>query len=323
MYPSVNIILAGSTELSRVPGISAAGANPEMSMMTPALDVEILMEGRCISMNVPPMTPDGIPTPSLITKACTEITGIEVFPVNAGMKVRPGTQFYETGLGPARDPRIEPSLPHLDIAIKSGKRLSRLMKGMESVMISETIPGGTTTAFAITSMFVKDFRSSSSLPDDPMDTKKKVLDEIIHRTGRNLDPMRALEEAGDYMQAIALSFILDSKNPSIILAGGTQMASVYFLATMMGARMENVELWTTDSVYEHRGKEIEMIVPREKIRHGSIDFSSSVHEGIRKYSLGNVREGAGMGGNILLALQNAGKEEILNRVDSMYGSFIK
>ncbi|MGP6240290.1 nicotinate-nucleotide--dimethylbenzimidazole phosphoribosyltransferase [Cuniculiplasma sp. SKW4] len=322
MITSVNILMAGSTEISKIPGISAAGSTPEMSMITPALDVEILMEGKCISMDIPPMTPDGIPTPSLITRACNEITGIEVFPVNAGMGHKPKTYFYETGLKPSRDPRRETALPEIDRALGAGKHLASIMKGKERIILSETIPGGTTTAFTVVSNFVKEFRSSSSLPNDPHDAKLEIFRTIKDRVGTIKDPMEAMREMGDYMQAIALSFIEHSENREIILAGGTQMGAVYFLARRMGYNLDNVQLYTTDSVIRHRGKELEMIVPKERIKHGSIDFEKSIHIGLRKYAQDNVREGAGMGAAILLALKQENKIDILKRVDDLYSTFL-
>lgn len=322
MTESINILLAGSTEISRIPGISAAGSTPDMSMVTPALDVEILMEGKCISMDVPPMTPDGIPTPSLITRACNEINGIEVFPVNAGMGVKPKTYYYETGLKPARDPQKETALADMEKATGAGKHLASIMKEKDRVILSETIPAGTTTALAIVSQFVSEFRTSSSLPDDPNEQKMEIIRNSRKRTGNMSDPIKVLREFGDYMQAIALSFIENSKDQEIILAGGTQMGAVYFMANRLGYDMRNVRLYTTDSVMEHRGKEIEMVVPRERIRHGSIDFQKSIHSGIRKYSTGNVREGAGMGASILLALEKTTKEDVLRKVDDLYSNFL-
>lgn len=322
MVTSVNILLAGSTEISKIPGISVAGSTPEMSMITPALDVEILMEGKCISMDIPPMTPDGIPTPSLITRACNEITGIEVFPVNAGMGHKPETYFYETGLKPSRDPRKETALPDIGRALGAGKHLASIMKGKERIILSETIPGGTTTAFTVVYNFVKEFRSSSSLQNDPQDAKMEIFKNAKERVGSLREPMEILKEMGDYMQAIALSFIEHSENREIILAGGTQMGAVYFLAKQMGYNMENVHLYTTDSVMRHRGKEMEMIVPKDRIKHGTIDFEKSIHSGLRKYAQENVREGAGMGAAILLALRQESKEDILKRVDDLYSKFL-
>ena len=69
--PEINILLCGSTEVSKIKGISAAGANPEMTFLTPALDAELIETGKCITMELPPMTPEGIPSPALITRVCS------------------------------------------------------------------------------------------------------------------------------------------------------------------------------------------------------------------------------------------------------------
>ena len=118
--PELNILIGGSTEISKIKGISAAGADPEISFMTPVLDSEIMAEGKCLSMNIPPMTPDGIPTPALISKACMNLTGIDLLIVNGGFHRKPKTQFYETGLEVARDPSVDVALPLFHKALESG-----------------------------------------------------------------------------------------------------------------------------------------------------------------------------------------------------------
>ncbi|KKL84983.1 hypothetical protein LCGC14_1779830, partial [marine sediment metagenome] len=41
------ICVLGNTETAKIPGISAAGANPEITDYTPAADVEYLYFGKC------------------------------------------------------------------------------------------------------------------------------------------------------------------------------------------------------------------------------------------------------------------------------------
>ena len=152
--PEINLLLCGSTEVSRITGISAAGANPDLTFLTPALDAELIDTGKCISMELPPMTPEGIPSPALITRVCSQITGIKTLAVNAGMKIKPKSTFIETGLEPAKDGSKEKALPQYDIAWKAGQKIGEMLEGrFDSVMISESIPGGTSTALSVMRYF--------------------------------------------------------------------------------------------------------------------------------------------------------------------------
>ncbi len=57
------------TETSTIPGITAAGANRDFVKYTPAADAEFLYYGFCKCIDKVPITPDGNPTPALITRA--------------------------------------------------------------------------------------------------------------------------------------------------------------------------------------------------------------------------------------------------------------
>ena len=62
------VCVTSYTETSQIPGITIAGADPELIPCTPAADAEFLYYGRCKSISGVPATPDGIPTPALITR---------------------------------------------------------------------------------------------------------------------------------------------------------------------------------------------------------------------------------------------------------------
>ena len=61
------ICTIATTETGKIPGLSAAGANPDFTDFTPPADAELLLLGKCKSIRGVPITPDGIPTPALIT----------------------------------------------------------------------------------------------------------------------------------------------------------------------------------------------------------------------------------------------------------------
>jgi NaMN:DMB phosphoribosyltransferase len=79
----------GTTDVSLIPGITIAGAKPELTHFTPAADAEYLLLGKCRVINTVPMTPDGKPTPALITRAALRLINAGVLVVNAGSRVKP------------------------------------------------------------------------------------------------------------------------------------------------------------------------------------------------------------------------------------------
>ncbi|MHA1364365.1 MAG: nicotinate mononucleotide-dependent phosphoribosyltransferase CobT, partial [Candidatus Freyarchaeota archaeon] len=74
----VFICTIGNTETAKIPGISAAGKYPEITDYTPAADVELLFYGECKCIDGVPVTPDGIPTPALITRSALSLADIPV-----------------------------------------------------------------------------------------------------------------------------------------------------------------------------------------------------------------------------------------------------
>ncbi|OLS12591.1 MAG: hypothetical protein RBG13Loki_3785, partial [Promethearchaeota archaeon CR_4] len=80
------ICTLGNTETAKIPCISAAGANPEITDLTPAADAEYLYYGCCKSIKGVPVTPTGIPTPALITKVALELGNIPLIIAVGGLR---------------------------------------------------------------------------------------------------------------------------------------------------------------------------------------------------------------------------------------------
>ena len=60
------------TETCEIPGITFAGADKNSIQFTPPADAEYLHYGYCKTIDQIPMTPDGKPTPGLLTKTALE-----------------------------------------------------------------------------------------------------------------------------------------------------------------------------------------------------------------------------------------------------------
>ena len=87
----VFICTIATTDTSKIHGISGAGASEELNMYTPAADVEIMKYGAPHCMEEIPETVsegEAAPTPSMLTKACLDLTGCDLEVVDAGCSTR-------------------------------------------------------------------------------------------------------------------------------------------------------------------------------------------------------------------------------------------
>jgi NaMN:DMB phosphoribosyltransferase len=87
------ICVIGNTETAKITGISAAGANPEITDYTPAADMEYLQYSKCKSIAGVPVTPDGIPTPAIITKVSLDLADIPFLIAIGGVRIYPKTPY--------------------------------------------------------------------------------------------------------------------------------------------------------------------------------------------------------------------------------------
>ena len=86
------------TETSEIPGITIAGADKEFLKFTSPADAEFLRHGFCKCIDSIPMSPDGKPTPALLTKASLDIAKIPHFVINAGSKIHPDVSYFDSQL---------------------------------------------------------------------------------------------------------------------------------------------------------------------------------------------------------------------------------
>src|SRR5882757_4026255 len=74
----------GSTRTSDIEGISAAGSTPEFRRLTPAADAEALVLGKTKTLDRLPVSPLGVVSPVVITRACLQLANIAPQVVNCG-----------------------------------------------------------------------------------------------------------------------------------------------------------------------------------------------------------------------------------------------
>lgn len=311
-------VFIASTMTSTIPGVSIAGSSPEATLYTPALDVEYLVYGRPLTLNVIPVTPDGLPTPALLTRVAVELLQMPVLVVDAGSHVKPliphvklpsSTPGDRINSGKALPEGYATKFFHESMLL--GKSLAKDMY----IVVGESMPGGTTTALAIMEAlgFKAKYKVSSASPVNPHELKVRLVEEGLMKSRLKIpadDVFKAVEAVGDPLHISIAGFVAGalSSNSKVIMAGGTQMCSVLAILKNLGYKLNNVTVATTRWIMEDRHADmmglVSEIAPEISLIASQVDFRDSEYKGLRAYEEGYVKEGVGAGGLMtLLALK--------------------
>ena len=325
------ILVIGNTEISDIEGVSIAGATPELTRLTPPGDAEFLFYDKLKVVDDIPVTPEGHPTPGIITKAAKELTNFPLIVLRGGTYLPPSIPHIHISSCVGKDFRRYPALKNLKEIIEKSTIFGKELQNMKinEVMVGESIPGGTTTAMAVLRSLGYDALTSSASPENPLNLKMKILQDGFRRVNINQGdfkdkPLDALREFGDPMLASVVGFSLGFRG-RIHLAGGTQMLAIAALLKALGESLERFEIVTTgwirkdkSSTFEKTAKDIGI-----SYRFVYLDFSRSKFRGLRDYEKGYVKEGVGAGGASWIALKNGFKEEdIVSKVEEIYGHLL-
>ena len=332
------VLFIASTRTSTIPGVSIAGPTPEATLYTPALDAEIVVAGRPVSLNVVPVSPEGIPTPAIVSRAILEALSLPRLVVDAGSYLEPGVPHVRL---PSRvvGERIDSgrALPEGSARklFEEARLLASSLGGGLHHIVGESMPGGTTTAMAI--MEALGFRArgrvSSASPANPHELKARIYEAGLRASGLEVparDVFRAVDSVGDPLHVSIAGFVAGAveSGSKVTLAGGTQMCSVLAILSRLGYRLGGrVTLATTkwiasDPSSDFRGLAAE-VAPDVEVAVAEVDFSGSRFRGLRLYEEGYVKEGVGMGGLMVAALK-AGltPREILKLVEREYEAVV-
>lgn len=339
----VFVCVTSYTATCEIPGITVAGANLESLKYTSPADAEFLHYGHCKCIDRVPVTPDGKPTPAIITRAALRLSNIPFFVVDAGSK-------------------IKPSIPHISFDIPSGKNIQfgnaldidkvnqafeygiilgkQLGRTSSMVVIGESIPGGTTTALGVLTALGIDAKNktSSSMPQNPHDLKNRTVSEGLKNANisfgslRN-DPLRAVSFLGDpMMPAVAgmVDGVLSSGDSHVMLAGGTQMAAILAILKSLGRSLERISVGTTVYVADDNSSNLTNLIKAISSEIGiyKLDphLALSSHRGLRAFAKGFVKEGVGAGGlSIVAILKSNGQidgRSLLKAVEQEYDTIM-
>ncbi|MCS7118893.1 MAG: TIGR00303 family protein [Archaeoglobaceae archaeon] len=308
------ILVIGNTKTAEIPGITVAGANPELIKYTPPADAELLYHGKCISIESIPATPDGKPTPALLTFTALRLTKIPLLVVDSGLIVKPKIPHITLGAPVGENIAKFRAMEKEDVekVVKNGKILGEQLSKLASLLIvGESIPAGTTTAGAALKALGFEPRVSSSMPDNPVDLKRKVIDEAVKRV-HSKDPIEIISAVGDPVMAGIFGILNGCRR--VLLAGGTQMVAIANLAKSLDCE---VSIVTTEFVANDKNADLSL-APCE-VFVTKIPLARSRYPGLRAYADGFVKEGVGAGGMTFLAYKKGIKEEeFLKEVERDY-----
>lgn len=327
------VCIIGTSETAKIPGISAAGKNSEFTDYTPPADVEFLLLGKCECIASVPVTPEGIPTPALITRAAIKLAKISVLVVNGGSRIKPCIPFLDVGGSPGRDIRSGRAVDDPERIFHRAKVLGKeLAKLSDYLVVGESIPGGTTTALAVlTAMGIEaEGKVSSSMPHNPHSIKVSIVREALRNSGLAFgslsnDPFRAIAKVGDPVMAAFSGLVVGAaKSVPVLMAGGTQMCAILAIIKAVDPKLiDNVSIGTTKWIVLDAKSDIKGIVRQiaeVPILVAELDFKKSRFSGLRAYEDGAVKEGVGAGGATIAAMIKEGltSDTILKEVERSY-----
>ena len=302
------------TETCKIPGISIAGAGGDLMQYTPPADAEYLHYGYCRSIDGIPVTPDGIPTPALLTKTALESSSIPHLTINAGSKIPPQLPFINTGIPFGLDISVQNAMTDATVskAVDYGRIVGRSMASLtDCLVIGESIPGGTTTALAVLRAMGFDAKTSSSMPANPIELKDKVTSQAIARIDSSI-PYRIVAQVGDPMIPFVAGMLSSASEVSkVMLAGGTQMAAVLAFASKVGFNVENTAIGTTSYVTcDPSANFADLIRSISDVPAISVDplLDKSMHPGLKAFSRGFAKEGVGAGGAVISSMAKSGMD---------------
>ena len=333
------------TATCETPGITMAGANLELLKYTSPADAEFLYYGHCKCIDKVPVTPDGKPTPAIISRAALKLSNIPFFVIDAGSKIKPSIPYISFNIQSGKNIKFGTGLPMDEVnqAFEYGLILGKqLGKTNSMVVIGESIPGGTTTALGVLTALGIDAigKTSSSLPQNPHALKNQIVSDGMKKANISFgslrdDPLRAVSFLGDPMMP-AVTGIVDgvlrsgSSKSHVMLAGGTQMAAILALLKFLGCPLKRISIGTTIYVAEDRSSNLANLISTistgTRVYRSDPHLVRSSHPGLQSFARGFVKEGVGAGGvSIIAMIKSKGQidgNRLLRTIEQEYESIM-
>ncbi|GGU05396.1 hypothetical protein GCM10007116_22310 [Sulfodiicoccus acidiphilus] len=240
--------------------------------------------------------------------------------VNAGSRINPQVPYLRVGETPGRDIRKRAFLKEeFEEIFGMAKQLGASLDFVGSLIVGESIPGGTTTAAAtlVGLGYEAGDRTSSTSPHNPKELKRRVISQAIANAPKELLP-RIAALTDPVLTAIA--GLMAGFKGRKVLAGGTQMLAVVAILKALSFPIDEVEIITTKWVVEDPSADF-LGLAKElgvKVSNSTLDLSDSKFPGLRAYEEGYVKEGVGAGGLSYMAISAFGHQRVIESIEREY-----
>jgi uncharacterized protein (TIGR00303 family) len=332
------VLVIGSTETALIPGISAAGQNSEQIKHTPSLDADFLILEKDKFKSSIPVSPSGIPSPAIISKVLIELLDLETNIIDAGAFFKPKCDHISLNMGAAKSITTGKALDPVKTGFlfQKGEKYATSLSSYPYVIIGECVPGGTTTALSVLcSLGINAFDLvSSSCPEGNNMWKNEVVRDALLNNPETFSAIKknsfkSVEFFGDPMQAFLCGFLKGAQkiNLPVMLAGGSQMIAVYYLAKqVLEYSPHNTVVATTSWITNDKNAKTKKLAElcSAPLLSSNISFSTSQHSGLKAYEEGHIKEGVGAGGLMIAAdlYKNISSENIVHKIEALYSTTI-
>jgi len=232
-----------------------------------------------------------------------ELTGDQPLFINAGLTETPVVPCLDLYGAAGQDPRYGDAVPQAEALYVRGAWAGRhLSRCSDLLLLGECVPGGTTTALCVLRGFGYAARVSSSYISNPVGLKEEVCRAVLEKIAAlpRADPLAIVRCGGDPMMAVAAG-IASTYAGDLVLAGGTQMLAVAALIRALG--MDVPPIVTTVYVRDDPSASFAETAAEVGATAYYVDpqFGDLGHAGLARYCIGEVKEGIGAGGAMMLA----------------------
>ncbi|MBW3041464.1 nicotinate-nucleotide--dimethylbenzimidazole phosphoribosyltransferase [Prochlorococcus marinus] len=346
------LILAGS-QTAEIEGISSAGSTSVSRRYTAVADAELLLRGPTSPARWPlPPLPAGV-SPALISYVASRFLKIKPTVISAGLLQSPSfshISLESPEIGPARclSSGNAMDINRVKLLLEAGLKIGKQLK--KSLLITECVPGGTSTAFAVLSGLGINVNGliSGSQRNPPSELKTKLVNKglkaaKLEKKPSSVDLMAAV---GDPFQPIAVGLLMGARESGqdILLGGGCQMLAVLALALneietdLRSEFVEKISIgttsWLVDESLSFSGKRNSFIHLMNHVsKHFKVNilglasgyrFNDSNQKVLRDYELGYIKEGVGAGALSLLAqIKGLSQREMIERCDKEVTNLFK
>ena len=346
------LILAGS-QTAEIEGISSAGSTPVSRRYTAVADAELLLRGPMYPKRWPlPPLPAGV-SPALISYVASSFLQIKPTIISAGLLQRPSFRHVcieSPHLGPARclSSGNAMDISRVELLLDGGFNIGKKLR--KSLLITECVPGGTTTAFAVLSGLGINVNGliSGSHRNPPSDLKTKIVNEGLKaaKLKKNPSSLTLMAAVGDPFQPIAVGLLLGAieSGQDVLLGGGCQMLAVLALALneveseSRSKFTEKILIGTTswlvdESLSSSKKRNSFIHLMNHVAKHFKVNilglasgyrFNDSNQKVLRDYEAGYVKEGVGAGALSLLAqIKGLTQREMIKKCDTEVDNLFK